>query len=435
MTPYLTNVWRLNITHAAAIVNVFSGVATIMPIGMAFLIDAFMGDYWMLLLSSLAYSFGLSLLAMSTPPILSNAAGNCGAYKPDCIGDAQMVLFYTALAFLAIGISGHITSLDAFLKQQDSKPRTWQAAGGFIVILLAIVGFIAIQFIKPWSVRFGMPAIYTVVATFLFTTGSFSYKRRRELCNREEVEDTKNVIRMIPMWMTFIMCGVVISIGNTYFLEQAKDMNQKVGKWKIPLPIFKLFYDLVKEYFPNLYVKVTKLVIKEKYIPPCGIAAAMLFSILCCITAVEVETRRLDVVKRHLLLNNSNDNNEKIPMSMFWLLPQFLLLGAVEGISKDCIDRFFTNQAPTSMKRYLQLFSYGVIGAGTVGSVLSVYVVGQVSGSGGKRSWFQDTLDKSRLDNYYWTLTALSSANLILYILVALFYTYKDPPSEEPTQP
>ena len=169
--------------------------------------------------------------------------------------------------------------------------------------------------------------------------------------------------------MTFIMCGVVISIGNTYFLEQAKDMNQKVGKWKIPLPIFKLFYDLVKDYFPNLYVKVTKLVIKEKYIPPCGIAAAMLFSILCCITAAAVETRRLDVVKRHLLLNNSNDNNEKIPMSMFWLLPQFLLLGAVEGISKDCIDRFFTNHAPTSMKRYLQLFSYGVIGAGTVGSV------------------------------------------------------------------
>ena len=57
MTPYLTNVWSLNITHAAAIVNVFSGVATIMPIGMAFLVDAFMGDYWMLLLSSLAYSF------------------------------------------------------------------------------------------------------------------------------------------------------------------------------------------------------------------------------------------------------------------------------------------------------------------------------------------------------------------------------------------
>ena len=234
------------------------------------------------------------------------------------------------------------------------------------------------------------------------------------------------------MWMTFIMCGVVISIGNTYFLEQAKDMNQKVGKWKIPLSIFKLFYDLIKDYFPNLYLKVTKLVIREKHIPPCGITTAMLFSILCCITTVEVETRRLDVVKRHKF-NNSNDNNEKIPMSMLWLLPQFLLLVGVEGISKDYIDRFFTNQAPTSMKRYLQLFSYSVIGVGTVGTVLSVYVVGKVGRSGGKPSWFQDILNKSRLDNYYWTLIVLSFANLILYILVALCYTDKDPPSEEPT--
>ena len=222
------------------------------------------------------------------------------------------------------------------------------------------------------------------------------------------------VIRMIPMWMTFIMCGVVISIGNTYFLEQATDMNRKVGKLKVPLPILKFFYDLVKDHFKGLYVKVT-----EKVIPRKGIIVAMLFSILCCITAAEVETRRLDVIRRHGLLDKPNDSKEKIPMSMFWLLPQFLLLGAVDGMSNFSIDQFFTTQAPTSMSRYMKPFSHGVIGAGTVGSVLSVYVVGKVSERGGRPSWFQDTLNKSRLDNYYWTLTVLSSINLFLYILVA----------------
>ena len=58
---------------------------------------------------------------MSTPPVLSNAAGNCGAYKPDCIGDTQKALFYTALALIAIGMSGHITSLEYFLNQQIKK--------------------------------------------------------------------------------------------------------------------------------------------------------------------------------------------------------------------------------------------------------------------------------------------------------------------------
>ncbi|XP_030927901.1 protein NRT1/ PTR FAMILY 5.5-like isoform X1 [Quercus lobata] len=363
MMTYLTNVWSLTITHAAAIVNVFTGVAAIMPIGMTFLVDAFMGDYWMLLLSSLAFSFGMGSLTMSTPPVLSDvAAGNCGAckpLKPDCIGNTQKALFYTALALVAIGISGHITSLESFLKQQQEdnseQLRPWQAAGGrrlgcdsssnccinsapqgspFTTICRVFVASASKMFrhLPPndnqvphtRSLRcFDKAAI--VVET---QNQEQNEKNRWTLCSLAEVEDTKSVVRMIPMWMTFIMCGVVISIGNTYFIEQAKDMNQKVGKWKIPLPIFKLFYDLVKDYFPNLYVKVTKLVIREKYIPPCGITAAMLFSILCCITAAEVETRRLDVVKRHGF-DNSNDNNEKIPMSMFWLLPQFLLLGAV----------------------------------------------------------------------------------------------------------
>ncbi|KAM4078834.1 hypothetical protein ACB094_09G070100 [Castanea mollissima] len=479
-----------------------------MPIGMVFLVDAFIGDYRMLLLSSLAYSIPCS--PMTLP-------GNCGAYKPDCIGDTQKALFYTALALIAIGMSGHITSLDYFLNQQIKKnqksdqddsekqqpanhqikknqksdqdesekldPTLRQVLGMFSVIIFPIVGWIALPYIKPWSVRFGIPAICTVVATFLFTTGYCSYRRdkpqgsplttlcrvfvasaskmcrhlpsndnqqieqsRWKLCTREEVEETKMVIHMIPMWMTFIMCGVVISIGNTYFLEQAIDMNRKVGKLKVPLPILKFFYDLVKEHFKKgdrfkkLYVQVTKKVIPERYVPPFGMVVAMLFSILCCITAAEVETRRLDVIRRHGFLDKPN---EKIPMSMFWLLPQFLLLGAVDGMSNFSIDQFFTTQAPTSMTRYLKLFSYGVIGAGTVGSVLSVYVVSKVSERGGRQSWFQDTLNKSRLDNYYWTLTVLSSVNLILYVLVAWWYTCRDPSedankatkNEESTQP
>ncbi|KAF5959618.1 hypothetical protein HYC85_000827 [Camellia sinensis] len=56
MMLYLTNVWKLNFTHAAAIINVFWGLTAIMLLPMQFLADAFMGNYWMLLISSFAYS-------------------------------------------------------------------------------------------------------------------------------------------------------------------------------------------------------------------------------------------------------------------------------------------------------------------------------------------------------------------------------------------
>jgi peptide/histidine transporter 3/4 len=68
----------------------------------------------------------MSFLAMSTPPVLSNAAGNCGAYKPECIGDAQKVLFYTSLPILLIGISSHLASMVSFLilqhPEQTARP-------------------------------------------------------------------------------------------------------------------------------------------------------------------------------------------------------------------------------------------------------------------------------------------------------------------------
>jgi peptide/histidine transporter 3/4 len=244
-----------------------------------------------------------------------------------------------------------------------------------------------------------------------------------------EVEETKIFIRMIPMWMTFIMCGVVSSIGATYFQEQANKMNSKVGRLKVPLTILLIFYDIAKSLSATFYVKVAKK-FRGKYAAPIGMIVAMLFSILCCITAAIVETRRLDVIKRHGLPDT------EIPMTMFWLLPQYLLLGALDGfagyllgdrdeISGFGIACFFIGRIPASMSSCLLFFTRGVFGAGFVGSVLSVYVVGKVSERGGKPSWFQDTLNNSRLDNYYWTLAVLSSINLFLSIWVAIWYSYQ----------
>jgi len=48
---------KLKFTDAAAIVNVFAGVSAIGHLGMQFLVDAFIGHFWMLCLSTLAFSF------------------------------------------------------------------------------------------------------------------------------------------------------------------------------------------------------------------------------------------------------------------------------------------------------------------------------------------------------------------------------------------
>lgn len=505
MMTYLTNVWSLSTTHAAGIINIWNGITSALAIVCAFLVDSFMGDFYMLVFSSIAYSIGLGLLTMSTPPVF----GPCSDYKKQCIGHSQKVLFYTALPLIAVGMAGHVVSLSTFLdlqmktenekenrkknemekekkagaKTEDETKIFMQIPGLIMVVVVVLVGGIGLPYIKPWSLRFGIPAICAVAATLLFFTGYKEYERvqpngspltttwrvfvvaarnisqptpnpdqlnndtdfhststlrcldkaaiklpekqppnRWKVCSVREVEDTKIGIRMLPMWLTFIVIGIVLSIGNTYFLEQANHMDRKLGKIKVPIPIFLLFYSATSNITAYFYSLLTTC-IPRKYAPPVGIASGMVLSVLCCITAAKVETRRLHRIRDHGLLDKPD---EMIPMSIFALLPQFMLLAAVDGIANNSINSFFKHQAPKSVRKYLTYFTKGVLGLGTAASVLSVYIVGKVSERNQKPNWFQYTLNRSRLDRYYWVLSALSAANLVMYVIVALFYKYKD---------
>ncbi|KAI5325821.1 hypothetical protein L3X38_034895 [Prunus dulcis] len=497
---YLTDAWKLNLKHAAAIVNLFWGMVAIMPVGLQFVVDTFMGYYWMVLLSSFSYIAGLGFLSMLTPPDLAVATATCSAYDPECIGQGQKILFFTALALIAVGFSGHLVSVPQFMADQDSHSNHRDGMLchlfiSFTVIHVPIAGAFAIYYIKPWSMRYGIPAICTLVATLIFLTGSCSYgtyrpygspltvlfrvfvasaskifqkhprdsshlyERRGDyyliphtrrlrcldkaaiilatqplqqqennswrLCRVTEVEETKSVLCMIPICMTLILIGVVSSIGTSFCIEQATHMNHEVGRITVPLPILVWFYTLAKQLFGKLNFQIAEL---TRYGPRIGIAVSMIFGILCSITAAKVETRRLGVVKSHGLIDKPE---ETVPMSMFWLLPQFLLLGGLEGIAESSIDSFLVKQVPPSIDQCMVRFCVAFLGMGSIGGVLSVYVVGEISGQGGKPSWFQDTLNKSRLDHYYWTLAALSAVNLVLYVLVSFWYAYKDSRSED----
>ncbi|XP_021828945.1 uncharacterized protein LOC110769302 [Prunus avium] len=93
MATYLTDVWELSITHAAAIVNLYSGMVGIIPVGLIFIVymTGFTGSYWMILLSRFSFTAGLVLLTLSTPPVLSWATGTCSASEAECIGQVQKI--------------------------------------------------------------------------------------------------------------------------------------------------------------------------------------------------------------------------------------------------------------------------------------------------------------------------------------------------------
>ncbi|BFG36359.1 hypothetical protein CerSpe_226330 [Prunus speciosa] len=491
MASYLTGAWELSITHAAAIVNLYSGVVGIMPVGIICIVymTGYMGSYWMILLSRFAFTAGLVLLAMSTPPVLAGATGTCSAYKAECIGQVQKVLFYTSLPLIAVGVSAYLgsalTFIDELLPQTnpeqlpppeseqlppppepeklpppapaaeqlqppaskklppeevdqqitpESNGTSWAQFfksewffGVISMIFFPGAALLAIGYINPWSIKFGIGAICTVVSTIIFLCGLCSFPRGRgagqkpiSLTKMFRKQDAKSILRLMPTCMTCILTGIVVSIGKTYFIEQATDMNPHVGRLLVPTIVLPIcFQGYLKAYLAN---QIKWCAADPRF----GIAMSKIIVTLCCITAAKVETRRLGVVRREGLID---DNTKTIPMTMFWLVPQFLLLGLAEELSEKSIVCFFTDRleiktpeedkaTKESKNMYMKIFAQAVSGVGILCGVLSVYAVGEVSARVGGSSWFQFTLNRSRLDNYYWTLAALTAINLVLDLLV-----------------
>ncbi|KAL6519161.1 hypothetical protein OROGR_018481 [Orobanche gracilis] len=249
---------------------------------------------------------------------------------------------------------------------------------------------------------------------------------RWKICRVSEVEETKLIIRILPMLLVFIGLGIVSSIGKTYFVVQADNMNPKIGKWKVPLQVFQLIIDVTTDKIFNDMVLQFKQFLKRmglnKYALPLNVTVAVVFSVLCCITAAKVEARRLHVIRAHDLFNNPD---ERIPMSMFWLVPQYMLLAGMDSFITSSIVVCLAPLMTTALASHFLFLTNGMFGLGYMGNVLSVYVVGKASEKNGNQNWFQHTLNRSRLDKYYWTLAALSSVSFVLLSLAAMMYPYK----------
>ncbi|XP_043704279.1 protein NRT1/ PTR FAMILY 5.4-like [Telopea speciosissima] len=249
-------------------------------------------------------------------------------------------------------------------------------------------------------------------------------RNKWRLCSVTEVEETKLLLRMFPMWTTFLIYGLVRSLGSTFFLQQGSNMNRNLGSIRLPLPFLLIFSKSSSVQIGWHCKQLSKKLpgFAQIFTTRRRIGIGMFFSVLSCCTASLVEIRRLGVVTQYGLLDKPKDT---VPMSVLWLAPQFLLLGAMDGFVYSGIKNFFHGQVPESMRNFGPSFYASVIGTGSLLSVAVIAASDKSSRQGGHPGWFADTVNKSHLDYFFWTLTILSCINLFFYILVSSIYSYK----------
>ena len=139
-------------------------------------------------------------------------------------------------------------------------------------------------------------------------------------------------------------------------------------------------------------------------------------------TAGTLELVRLREVKKH----NYYDLKH-IPMSVFWQVPQYFIIGCAEVFTFIGQLEFFYEQAPDAMRSLCSALSLTTNALGNYLSTFLVSVVTDLTTRNGKPGWIPDNLNYGRLDYFFWLLGLLSVLNLGVFLVVARCYTYKKP--------
>ncbi|XP_050215050.1 protein NRT1/ PTR FAMILY 8.1-like [Mercurialis annua] len=247
------------------------------------------------------------------------------------------------------------------------------------------------------------------------------------LCTVTQVEELKSVIRLLPVWASGIVFATVYSQMNTMFVLQGNTMDQHMGpNFKIPSASLSLFDTLSVIFWAPVY---DRLIVKyaRKYtgnergftqLQRMGIG--LVISIFSMIVAGVLEVVRLGYVHKH----NFYDL-EYIPMSIFWQVPQYFLIGCAEVFFFIGQMEFFYDQAPDAMRSLCSALSLTTVALGNYLSTVLVTIVTKATTSHRKLGWIPDNLNRGHLDHFYWLLAILSLLNFLVYLVIAKWYIYK----------
>ncbi|XP_028118951.1 protein NRT1/ PTR FAMILY 5.2-like [Camellia sinensis] len=205
-------------------------------------------------------------------------------------------------------------------------------------------------------------------------------------CTMDEVEETKLLLRMVPISATFPLYGVIKSNSNTFFIAQGNAMDRWLNNVAINVP--RNFC-----HFPDGWINCP---------------------------ADEVQETKL-------LLR-------MVPISATFLLYGFVLMGIMDGLALYGIEDFFEYQVPESIRK--RFYSYCDFPEEKDDDeeedpLKESSRVNKEELRAEDGSWTANTVNQSHLDLFYAAFVVVSIANLLIFAYVAGFYSYRDFPEAE----
>ncbi|KAL3739936.1 hypothetical protein ACJRO7_021244 [Eucalyptus globulus] len=255
-------------------------------------------------------------------------------------------------------------------------------------------------------------------------TGSTSLWK---LCSVTQVEETKQMLRMIPILTATFVPSCMIAQVNTLFVKQGTTLDRSIGSFKIPPASLAGFMTISMLVCIVVYDRIFVKVMRRWTKNPRGISLlhrmgiGLLLHIMVMSVASFTERWRIRVAREHDLVESGG----QIPLTIFILLPQFVLMGMADAFLEVAKIEFFYDQAPESMKSLGTSYSSITLGIGNFLSSFLLSTVSHLTKRHGHHGWILNNLNASHLDHYYAFFAVLDLLNFAFFLFVAKLYVYR----------
>ncbi|RZC88752.1 hypothetical protein C5167_031126 [Papaver somniferum] len=232
----------------------------------------------------------------------------------------------------------------------------------------------------------------------------------------DTVEETGSILKLMPIWGMLLVFAIIFQQPATFFTKQGMTMKRNIGNhFMIPPATLQSAINVSIILLMPLYDKLVTPVYRFITGSDKGINVmqrmgfGMFLSVIAMSIAALVETKRLEISRREPSIS-------PVPLCIFWLLPQYIILGISDVFTVVGMQEFFYSEVPNKMKTMGMALHLSVFGVGSfLSAILISFIELVTSDKYGKHSWFSDDMNEAQLNNYYWLLAFACALSLFLF--------------------
>ncbi|KAM0849149.1 hypothetical protein ACQ4PT_053913 [Festuca glaucescens] len=465
---YLTGPLGLSTAAAASSVNAWAGTVSMLPLLGALAADSWIGRYRAVVAAGILYLLSFGMLTASsmvpTPTACQDATETC---SPPA-SPARTAFFYATIYLVALAQGFHKPNAQALGADQFSTSApdgvasrssffNWlhfSMSWGYIV---AVVALSYVQDNVGWAAGFGASWAMMLVSLSVFLLGTRMYRAERPrdrralarltktfaataracidwiLCRRgtmdderlttpKEQEGKRVLLKLLPIWMTSVVYGMVIAQVSTLFTKQGSTMDRRIGGLVLPPAALQSFTGLAIIASVPLYDRLCVPLARRFTGHPSGITmlqridAGMAIASVAMAVAALVEATRLHAARDAGLVDRPQ-------LSLWWMVPQYVLIGLADVFTVIGLEEFFYSQVPEALRSVGLALCLSAMGVGSYASGMLVSATDWATRRTGE-SWFSENLNRAHLDYFYWALAGVAALEVLVFLYLAKGYVY-----------